>query len=523
MNEAMGLSSSSSGESYSVDPDCDSLSNNNATDTAKPSASSGSTDSSDESCCDFMDYLFTKRQFQPAIESELFSNHSIIKRSSSIHREYTPLSKASSSSASIDCSQYGTFDSSKSTTWHNNGTAFSIQYADQTSATGTWGYDDVSINGVSIKDVNIAVCDAADSEMGVLGISYASLESTNDNGAGSYMNLPMTMKSQGMINKLTYSVYLDDPSADTASVLFGAIDHGKYTGDLALMPIVNSYASSGYTEPTAIDITVSGLSMGSTSANKKVQFASGAAAGLLDTGTTLLYAPDDVVSAITSIGGFSSAGSSGYISCDCSLGDDYYLSFDFQGFVIDVPFSNLFMDSDSSSSSSSTCSLGISSSGDDTFILGDKFLTSVYAVIDLEDNLVAMAKANTNSSSENIEVISKSIPSASSVASYTATYGGAAGTTLAVKATGSLSSSSSGSGSKEVKVAARDVTSTADASSSSATSSSSSSSSSAYESGNSNSNSTVGYTVSTSENSAAQVSAVGALLTSVILILTSIL
>ncbi|GME72733.1 unnamed protein product [Ambrosiozyma monospora] len=132
-----------------------------------------------------------------------------------------------------------------------------------------------------------------------------------------------------------------------------------------------------------------------------------------------------------------------------------------------------------------------------------------------------MAKANTNSSSENIEVISKSIPSASSVASYSATYGGAAGTTLSVQATGSLS------GKDVVNVAAREVTSTADSSSASTTplssSSSSFSSSSAYESGNSNSNSTVGYTVPTSENSAAQVSAVGALLTSVILILASIL
>ncbi|GME91328.1 unnamed protein product [Ambrosiozyma monospora] len=269
---------------------------------------------------DYMDYLFTKRQFQPALESELLSNHSIIKRSSSIHREYTPIDAVSkASTGSIDCSEYGTFDSSKSTTWHNNGTSFSIQYADQTSAKGTWGYDDVSINGIAINNVNIAVCNQADSQMGVLGISYASLESTNDNGAGSYMNLPMTMKSQGMINKLTYSVYLDDPSAETASVLFGAIDHGKYTGDLALMPIVNAYADKGYTQPTSIEVTISGMSMGSTSSNTKVQFASGAAAGLLDTGTTLLYAPDDIISAITSIGGFSSSSSSGYISSTCLL------------------------------------------------------------------------------------------------------------------------------------------------------------------------------------------------------------
>ncbi|GMF07809.1 unnamed protein product [Ambrosiozyma monospora] len=136
------------------------------------------------------------------------------------------------------------------------------------------------------------------------------------------------------------------------------------------------------------------------------------------------------------------------------------------------------------------------------------FLANVYTVVDLEDNLVAMAQPNNGSSSENIEVISKSIPSASSVPSYSATYGGAAGTKLSVQTTGSLS------GKEVVNVAARDVTSTIDASSSSSTSAS------VYESTNSNSNSTIGYIISTSENSAAQVSAIGALF---ILILASMI
>ncbi|GME92712.1 unnamed protein product [Ambrosiozyma monospora] len=309
---------------------------------------------------------------------------------------------------SLDCSKYGTFDSSKSSTWHNNGTSFSITYYDQSTANGTWGYDDVSINGATISNVNIAVCDSANSEMGVLGISYETLESTTT-GGGSYMNLPMTMKSQGLISKLTYSIYMDGLSADTASVLFGAIDHGKYTGDLALMPIVNAYASTGYTKPTAIDVTISGLSLGSTKSKSKIQFASGAAAGLLDTGTYSLFAPQYVVDAIISIGGFSQ--STYYITCDCSLGDDYYLSFDLQGFVVDIPFSKLFMDT--GSDSTGTCYLGITAGDDDTFILGDMFLANVYTV-GPEDNLVAMAQPNNGSSSENIEVISKSIPSASS-------------------------------------------------------------------------------------------------------------
>ncbi|GME91733.1 unnamed protein product [Ambrosiozyma monospora] len=318
----------------------------------------------------------------------------------------------------------------------------------------------------------------------------------------------MTMKNQGLISKLTYSVYLNDPDAETASILFGAIDQDKYTGDLALMPIVKdwSYDVTGTSQPSTIDVTVSSISIGSKNSNKKIKFGSGAAAGLLDTGTTLLYVPNTVLKAITKIAGLST--SYGYPVVDCSLGDDYYLTFNFQGFDVDVTFNNLFLDT--GDDSSSTCYLGIQSSGDDSFILGDKFLTSVYAVIDLEDNVVAMAKANTDSTSENIEVINNSIPSASSVASYYSTYGGAAGTSLSVRATGSLKG-----GRKEVQVAARDVTSTADSSVIS-TSSDSFPASNAYKS-----NSSSGHSVSTAENSGVQVSAVGSFLTCIILVLLS--
>ncbi|GMG21874.1 unnamed protein product [Ambrosiozyma monospora] len=404
---------------------------------------------------------------------------------------------------SINCSKYGTFDPLGSSSWHNNGTLFHIEYADKTFAQGFWGYDQIDLGGVTIPDVNIAVSDNTDSEVGVLGISYAELESTNTRlSHHTYMNLPLTMKSQGLISKLTYSVYLDDPESETASILFGAIDQNKYTGDLALMPIVDVYDAG---QPASIEVTISGMSVGSKKSNKKIEIASGAAAGLLDTGTTLLYVSKDVFNAITDVAGLST--SEGYPTADCSLGDDYYLSFNFQGFDVDISFKNLFLDT--GDDSSSTCYLGIQYTDDDSFILGDKFLTSVYAVIDLEDNVVAMAKANTDSTSENIEVVSDSIPSASSVASYSATYGGAAGTSLSVTTTGSLNG-----GTKKVNVAARDVTSTAD-------SSVICTSSVSFLASNVKSNSSAENSVSTAENSGIQTSAVGSLLTCIILVLFS--
>ncbi|GME95154.1 unnamed protein product, partial [Ambrosiozyma monospora] len=218
--------------------------------------------------------------------------------------------------------------------------------------------------------------------MGVLGISYQTLESTiagTGNGDGFlYDNFPMVMKNQGLISKLTYSVYLNDSDSSTANVLFGAIDHEKYTGDLALMPIVNSMASYGFKEPAAIDVTLSSIKMGSQSQKSEVKFADGAAAALLDTGTTLTYVPDDVLQAIASIGGFSYSSTAKTYMVDCSLGDDFYLTFNFLGFEVAVPFSAFFLPV-SGGSTTSQCGLGIYSSGDQSVTLGDNFLTSVYA------------------------------------------------------------------------------------------------------------------------------------------------
>ncbi|GMG56236.1 unnamed protein product [Ambrosiozyma monospora] len=74
------------------------------------------------------------------------------------------------SDSTHDCSVYGTFDSSKSTTWKNTGVDFAIMYQDGTGANGTWGTDNVEISGVDISDVYIAVSDEASENFGVLVI-----------------------------------------------------------------------------------------------------------------------------------------------------------------------------------------------------------------------------------------------------------------------------------------------------------------------------------------------------------------
>ncbi|ESW97796.1 hypothetical protein KL918_003175 [Ogataea parapolymorpha] len=332
--------------------------------------------------------------------------------------------------ATVDCSLYGTFNPSTSNSFHNNGTTFEISYADRTFARGTWGYDDVTFNGVTVNDLSLAVADETDSSTGVFGIGLRELETTYSGGGPQhyiYDNLPFKMVDQGLINRAAYSVYLNSTESSTASILFGAVDQSKYTGSLGLLPIINTAASYGYQKPLRLQITLSAITV-SDSRGQQASIGSGAAAALLDTGTTLTYAPSEIVEKLAETLGFDYSSSVGAYVARCRDVDSYAVNFDFQGKVIEAPLSSFLIALQTNSGEvSSYCALGIFSSGDESFTLGDTFLRNAYFVADLEGYQIAIANVNLNPGAEQIEVISgNSIPSASSVSDYSNTWGASA-------------------------------------------------------------------------------------------------
>ncbi|KAG0690422.1 hypothetical protein C6P40_002915 [Pichia californica] len=328
----------------------------------------------------------------------------------------------SSSDNSIDCSIYGTYDSSTSTTFTSNNTLFSISYADGTFAKGTFGQDTVTLGNTEIKSMNFAVCDNTDNNQGVLGIGLAGLEVTSTNTGSTsyeYQNLPLKLVSDGLINKAAYSVYLDNSNSH---VLFGAIDSNKYQGDLVELPIVNALFLNGYGSKIQFTVTINEIDYIDESSSKSAQIGNGSIAALLDTGTTLTYAPSSIVDSFVNLFGLTYSNSLGYYVCDCSIGNDSYLRINFQGLELDIPFSNFLLTLSAGSTTSSQCAFGIVSSSDTYITLGQSFLQSVYMVANLEDLTIALAKSSTDSSTNNIVVIDNDIPNAISPAS-SITYG----------------------------------------------------------------------------------------------------
>lgn len=357
-------------------------------------------------------------------------------------------SSSSSSSSSVNCSIYGTFEGSDSETFVSNKTSFSISYADGSFAKGTWGHDDVIFNGVNVTNLSFAVCDNADNAMGVLGIGLAGLETTYSGSSSSslgsnsyqYENLPLKLKSLGIINQAAYSIYLNDTDSSSANILFGAVDHNRYTGDLVALPIINTLQSRGYNSALELEVTLNSVTLVDSSSLTEASIGSGAASALLDTGTTLTYVPQDVLSAILSLLNVQYSSSIGYYVMTCSDADNYSLVFNFQGQDINIGLSSFLIPLVTvSGASSQYCMVGIQSSETSSFTLGDSFLRNVYMVADLDSLEIALANADHSSeSSEDIEVISSGIPSA--VTPVNSNTWGASTTALLVQSSVQMSS-----------------------------------------------------------------------------------
>ncbi|GMG55776.1 unnamed protein product [Ambrosiozyma monospora] len=250
----------------------------------------------------------------------------------------------------------------------------------------------------------------------------------------------MTMKKQGLINQNTYSIYLDDyTSTDSAVVLFGAIDHSKYVGDLGLLPVastnkrldvyLNKIIASKLASPfdtTTNSASHASSSYGSDSSNSShivsnFTIATGSTKALLDSGASNSQFPGNVIEVF--MDEFNLHNYSNILAGNCSEIDQFDLTFDFMGFELSVPLSGFI-----SSQYGDTCILAISKTMHDYVTLGDSFLRNIYYVVDLDNNQIALALANLDSdldsssetieNNENIEVISGIVPSATPAPNY---------------------------------------------------------------------------------------------------------
>jgi yapsin 1/2 len=329
-------------------------------------------------------------------------------------------SDAIPSSEQFDCPW--TFDPSQSSSFEEEYAQWWLNYLDGTYVRGIFGTDTVSLNdGTTVTGLGMGVGTNSTISRGILGLGYKSLEASG--GTSTYDNLPYLLKQQGKVQAAAYSMYLNDMSSQSGTVLFGGVDSKKYIGGLWTVPIVKDPI---YNEYTRFFVKVEKISYenGNCNSNSEtVLYQNSSYTSVLDTGFTSLTLPTSAYySLLEDFPGVDfSADGFPMVGCDQSILHNKYITIYLQNNVpIRVNLTQALLPIVNGNGIQATCALAIQQ--DDEYsvpALGDPFLRSSYVVYDLDNNEVSIGQASYASDS-NIEAIGSRVPRAQSASDFTA-------------------------------------------------------------------------------------------------------
>ncbi|KAK0782831.1 hypothetical protein LTR75_014290 [Friedmanniomyces endolithicus] len=220
----------------------------------------------------------------------------------------------SNSLPSSDSAGHVTFDPSKSSTFTPySGATWQIAYGDGSSATGSVGFDSVTIGGVTVAHQAVELADNLSGAFvqdtqndGLLGLGFSTINTIQ----------PQRQKTffENIMPSLALPVFTANLQADASGTYtFGAIDAAQYSGPIHYTAIDSSAGFWQFPSPS--------YTIGSNGASVPCTTCSPAIA---DTGTSLVLLDDDVVAAYyAQVSGASQDQSQGgYVfPCSASLPD----------------------------------------------------------------------------------------------------------------------------------------------------------------------------------------------------------
>uniref|UniRef100_A0A060TFI1 ARAD1D23562p n=1 Tax=Blastobotrys adeninivorans TaxID=409370 RepID=A0A060TFI1_BLAAD len=336
----------------------------------------------------------------------------------------------------FDCTISGTFDPAKSKTFQRTPHEFYVKYGDNTFANGVFANDHFSMGDTVVTDLGFGIGTTANSSTGILGIGLPQNEATNfnnskvaSNGSFTYDNLPILLRNQGHIDRIAYSLYINQAGATEGHILFGGVDHSKYSGNLWKVPIKNLYESK-HPDPPEFTVQVDDISVKSSRCAEKQSITSKPLVALLDSGTTLTYLPEETVSRLANqINATYFPDIGGYLQA-CNYADrGVSLTYYFGKVPISVDLRQTYFPATKkdgkpilNARGEEMCILGFNSvASHQEAILGDSFLRSAYVVFDLEKYEIALAQAvKSPQQKEDIEAIIDNIPRAQYASNYVA-------------------------------------------------------------------------------------------------------
>lgn len=317
------------------------------------------------------------------------------------------------------CAGSGTYEANSSSTYSYISSNFNITYVDGSTATGDYVSDTFTIGGTTLSQLQFGIGYTSTSPEAILGVGYEANEVQAGQQGVKYNNLPAQLVAEKKIQSNAYSLWLNDLSASTGSILFGGVDSDQYHGTLETLPIETEFG-----EFAEFFITLTGLALGSSTIASDL-----ALAVLLDSGSSLTYLPDSMVENIYQQTGaqYISSQQAAYVPCGM-ISNTTTIDFTFTSVTISVTMAELIITGGvPPSDDSAACLFGIAPSLSSSAVLGDTFLRSAYVVYDLDNNEISLAQTNFNAATSNIMEIgtgTDSVPDASLVANPVAATAG---------------------------------------------------------------------------------------------------
>ncbi|GFF50180.1 probable aspartic-type endopeptidase opsB [Aspergillus udagawae] len=286
-----------------------------------------------------------------------------------------------------DCERYGVYDNSSSRTYTFLNHEFNITYNDGTKATGDYVKDAIQFGGVMLSQFQFGVAEESTSNRGTLGLAFPAIEATRTE----YSNFPQTLVQAGHIKSATYSLWMEDVTSHSGTILFGGVNTAKYLGQLQTIPL--QPAGGVYTFLRVI-LTGIALRQGTSNATKypDTEFP---LLVTIDSGASVTYLPESLTTKIYSGLGVTRNAEYDVPVLPCSMKDkDITMTFDFSGIRIDVNIHELVLSGVDMEGDTVMCVFGIYTTTSGIPVLGDTFLRSTYVVFDLANREISMANTN---------------------------------------------------------------------------------------------------------------------------------
>ncbi|KZT72002.1 acid protease [Daedalea quercina L-15889] len=289
-----------------------------------------------------------------------------------------------------------TFDSASSSTFKSLNQSFSITY-DSGEAQGTLAEDTVQMAGFAVSSQVFATVSEVSSNVlsapvsGLMGLAWQAIASSGATPFWQALAASNTTLTDGLF-AVQLTRYNNDSKVTAlepgGTFTLGAVNQSLYTGEIDYQDIPTGEVGYWIQQITGLTVNGDAVSVGTGSD----------AYAAIDTGTTLVGGPSDVISAIYSKISGAQAGTGsleGYWTYPCS--QEVTVALKFGDSSISWPISSDDFEFESADSSGSTC-IGAFFEVDNTgttapaWIVGDTFLKNVYSVFKYDPPSVGFAK-----------------------------------------------------------------------------------------------------------------------------------